>query len=278
MSTPIISGAEPVSIVGGPNGAVLLLHGYMGTVQTVRDWAMAFAQAGFAVEAPLLPGHGTSAEEMADTQWSDYVDCAEGFYRGLVERYQRVFVGGLCLGGPLAAEIAARHPETTAGLIVINGNFKLPDQWKASSMKGLLSTNRRFFPWFRGQTVEDPDAPPLIGYEMSPLAPMLSLKPALVELWQHLGEIHCPVLVFTSLLDTVLSPGENEPWFEEVSGPVEHVLLERSRHVATLDYDKGIIEARSIAFALAITKGERDQFPNEATWRSKRGLVAPQFP
>ncbi|MDQ2905639.1 MAG: alpha/beta fold hydrolase [Chloroflexota bacterium] len=264
MSIPILPGAEPISIADGPNGAVLLLHGYMGTVQTVRDWAMAFAEAGFAVEAPLLPGHGTSSEDMADTQWSDYVRCADTYYRKLVERHQRVFVGGLCLGGPIAAWVTAHHPETTSGLIVINGNFKLPKQWKADSMRGLLDTNRRFFPWFRGKTVEDPNAPPLIGYEMSPIAPMLSLKPALIELYPHLSEIHCPVLVFTSLLDTVLAPDGEKPWFEEVSGPVEHILLERSRHVATLDYDKRILEARSVAFALAITQSERDSSPKEA--------------
>lgn len=251
MSTSIIPGAEPISIPDGLHGGVLLLHGYMGTVQSVRGWAMAFAQAGFAVEAPLLPGHGTSAEELAETQWSDYVQCAEEAYRKLTERYQHVFVGGLCMGGPIAAWLAREHTDM-AGLIIVNGHFNTPKHWNINFLKELLRTNRRFFPWFRGETLEDPNAPPLIVYEQSPVAPMLSLKPPLSELREHLDDIHCPVLVFTSRKDKVLSPDENEQWFKRVSGPVEHIYLERSSHVATLDYDKDIIEERSVAFALAI--------------------------
>ena len=262
MSTPIIPGAEPVSIPDGPYGGVLLLHGYMGTVQTVRDWAMAFARAGFAVEAPLLPGHGTSAEELANTQWSDYVRCAENSYRKLVERHQHVFVGGLCMGGPIAAWLATQHQEM-AGLMIINGHFNTPKHWNINFLKELLKTNRKFFPWFRGETLQNPHAPKMIVYEQSPIAPMLSLHPSLRELRQHLDDIHCPVLVFTSLHDKVLAPDDNEPWFKPISGPVEHILLERSGHVATLDYDKDIIEARSVAFALAITESEQHQSSKE---------------
>src|SRR6185437_15817893 len=34
MTAPILPGAEPVSVPAGSQGAILLLHGYMGTVQT----------------------------------------------------------------------------------------------------------------------------------------------------------------------------------------------------------------------------------------------------
>jgi carboxylesterase len=264
MSAPILPGAEPVSLTDGSRGGVLLLHGYMGTVQTVRAWAMAFAQAGFAVEAPLLPGHGTSPEDMLDTKgWNDYVNCADIYYRKLEQQHKRVFVGGLCLGGPIAAAVVTRHPET-AGLISINGNFQLPTQWNADYLRQMLKDNRLYFPWFRGKTAEDPQAPPLIVYELAPIAPMLTLRPALEELYPRLGEIYCPVLAFTSRLDTVLAPGEDEPlWIKEVSGPVEHIFLERSRHLATIDYDKEIVEARSVAFALANAKNVREQLPEE---------------
>ena len=38
-----------------------------------------------------------------------------------------------------------------------------------------------------------------------------------------------------------------------VSGPVERVTLERSYHVATLDYDKDDIERRAVEFANKVT-------------------------
>lgn len=257
MPAPIIPGAESISITDGTNGGVLLLHGYMGTVQTVRDLALAFARAGFAVEAPLLPGHGTSVEDMAETRWSDYVRCAEDAYARLAQYHRRIFVGGICTGGNLAAWQVTQHPETIAGLIVINGVFKMPRHWNMDFLDELVKANRQFFPWWRGKSVEDPLAPPLITYDQTPIKPMLSLKAARTDICQRLGEIHCPVLVFTSMRSPEFALDDEKQWFEEVSGPVEHILLERSNHVATLDYDKGIIEDRSVAFALEIVKGER---------------------
>jgi len=38
-----------------------------------------------------------------------------------------------------------------------------------------------------------------------------------------------------------------------VSGPVERVTLERSYHVATLDYDRDIVIERTLAFAARVT-------------------------
>ncbi len=254
MSIPIIPGAETISISEGERGGVLLLHGYMGTVQTVRDWAMAFANAGFAVEAPLLPGHGTSVDEQITTQWSDYVRCAEDAYSKLAVRHQRIFIGGICTGGMLAASIALNHSDKLAGLLIVNGFFKLPKHWNFTFMEEMVQTNRRYFAWFRGKSVENPDAPELITYEQAALAPIMSMKPARLELWPRLNELQCPVLAFTSQLDKVVPPADTSLWTERVSGPVEHVLLERSNHLATLDYDKEIIETRSVAFALEVAE------------------------
>jgi hypothetical protein len=39
---------------------------------------------------------------------------------------------------------------------------------------------------------------------------------------------------------------------EKATGPVEQVVLERSYHVATLDYDKDEIETRTVAFLSSV--------------------------
>jgi carboxylesterase len=38
-----------------------------------------------------------------------------------------------------------------------------------------------------------------------------------------------------------------------VSGPVTRITLERSYHVATLDYDKDVIEREAVEFAKRVT-------------------------
>ena len=106
MQTPdgkdIIPGCEPWSADGGPHG-VLVLHGFTGNPQSMRGLAEAFAAAGFAVELPLLPGHGTSVDDMIDTGWADWSAAAEAAYVDLAARVDRVVVAG-----PLDGRVARR--------------------------------------------------------------------------------------------------------------------------------------------------------------------------
>ena len=72
----LLEGAEPFSAPGGPDGA-LVLHGFTGSPHSIRGVARALAATGLAVEAPLLPGHGTTMEAMLASRWDDWRAGAE---------------------------------------------------------------------------------------------------------------------------------------------------------------------------------------------------------
>ena len=105
----ILPGCEPWSAAGGPHG-VLVLHGFTGSPQSVRGLAEAFADAGFTVELPRLPGHGTTVEDMITTGWPDWSAAAEATYEDLAGRTDSVVVAGLSMGGALTAWLASRLP------------------------------------------------------------------------------------------------------------------------------------------------------------------------
>ena len=73
------------------------------------------------------------------------------------------------------------------------------------------------------------------------------------ELAATLPRIACPILLMTSPNDHVVAPSASDYLAANVSGPVERVTLARSYHVATLDYDKDLIEERAIEFARKVT-------------------------
>ena len=79
--------------------------------------AEAFAAAGFAVELPLLPGHGTTVEEMKATRWTDWTGEVEAAYQRLSARADKVVVAGLSMGGSLTLWTALQHPEV-AGICI----------------------------------------------------------------------------------------------------------------------------------------------------------------
>ncbi len=62
-----------------------------------------------------------------------------------------------------------------------------------------------------------------------------------------------PAAALTSPNDHVVDPGDSDFLAGAVSGPVERVTLERSYHVATLDYDGPFICERAVAFARKVT-------------------------
>jgi carboxylesterase len=245
----VLPGAEPFSAPGGPHGA-LVLHGFTGSPQSMRGLATACAAAGFAVELPLLPGHGTTVEDMATTGWDDWVATAEAAYQDLAARCDRVVVAGLSMGGTLTAWLAAAHPEI-AGIVVINPAIDPPAPSFIEMLRGILESGTTVMPAV-GNDIADPDETEL-AYDGVPVASMLSLVERGEELYARLGDISCPVLIMNSPQDHVVPPVSSDVLASKVSGPVERVSLERSYHVATLDYDKGEIESRAVEFARKVT-------------------------
>ncbi|GAC1319122.1 MAG: alpha/beta fold hydrolase [Acidimicrobiales bacterium] len=244
MTAPVMPGAEPAAYPGGPDG-VLVLHGFTGNPQSMRGLADAFAAAGLTVELPLLPGHGTAVEDMVPTRWADWSAAADAAYTGLAARCERVAVAGLSMGGTLACWLAERHPEVAA-LVAINAAVEAPDPSMLEAIDAMLADGTEIMPGI-GSDIANPDVKEM-AYEGTPVAAVRSLFGAVKDVQDALGSITCPVLIFTSAQDHVVQPSASDVLASTVAGPVERVTLERSFHVATLDYDAEEIERRSVEF------------------------------
>jgi carboxylesterase len=247
----VLPGAEPFSAAGGPHG-VLVAHGFTGSPQSLRGLARAFARAGFAVELPLLPGHGTSLDDMLTTSWADWSGAAEAAYRELAARCEKVVVAGLSMGGTIAVWLAARHPEV-AGVVVVNPAIEPVAESFLEMLASLRESGAQTMPAI-GSDIADPNEREL-AYDETPIVPVQSMFAALEDLAPRLGDITCPVLIFTSPQDHVVPPSSSDFLADRVAGPVERVTLARSYHVATLDYDKDEIERRAVEFARKVVAG-----------------------
>ena len=53
----------------------------------------------------------------------------------------------------------------------------------------------------------------------------------------------------------MVNPEDSDVLAEHIAGPVERIWLEKSFHVATLDYDRAEVESSTVAFALKVTAG-----------------------
>jgi carboxylesterase len=251
MSAPIIPGAEPWSSDGGSHG-VLVLHGFTGNPQSMRPLAEAAAKAGFTVDLPLLPGHGTAVEDLIPKRWDDWSGAAESAYQALAARCDKVMVAGLSVGGTLSCWLAEHHPDLP-GIAVINPMIDPPPEELRQLAQSMLAEGAEVTDGVGSDIAMDGSFE--AAYPGLPLAPAISLFEALDEVSAGLGQIRCPVLLLSSRVDHVVDPVSGDILERSVGSPVERVHLEKSFHVATLDWDAPLVEEKVVEFAARVLGG-----------------------
>lgn len=110
----LVIGAEPVLLQGSTSHAVLLMHGFGDTPQSVRPLADALNAAGWTVSVALMPGHGRPLRDYAAAGGSDWIRHAQECYRELRAEYETVVVCGISMGAALSAILAAENSEIPA--------------------------------------------------------------------------------------------------------------------------------------------------------------------
>jgi carboxylesterase len=241
-----MSGAEPWSSIGDRSSGVLVLHGFTGNPSSMRLLAEAFAGAGHHVELPRLPGHGTSIDDMLTTGWSDWSGAVLEAYDTLAERASEIVVAGLSMGGSLTLWTGLQRP-SVAGLICVNPATRAQDPLVLEMLREALAAGTAVMPGI-GSDIADPDVSEL-AYEGMPVEPLLSFQSEGVGvITDRYAELTKPLLLFTSRQDHVVEPADSEHLAATYGGPIEHIWLDRSYHVATQDYDRDLIVETSLVF------------------------------
>jgi carboxylesterase len=244
-----LAGAEPFSHQGGATG-VLLCHGFTGSPQSLRPWAGFLAEAGLSVSLPLLPGHGTSWQEMNHTTSDDWLAAAEAALAELRGRCDEVFVMGLSMGGCLALRLAethgaGQHGADVRGLVLVNPSLA-PDT-KLFLVAPLLKRVIRSMPAI-GNDIKKPGAVEL-SYDRVPAVAAASLPRLWKATARDLPQVSQPVLVYRSTVDHVVGP----PSMRVLEAGLRPELLtvracHDSYHVATMDNDAQAIFTGSLQF------------------------------
>jgi carboxylesterase len=239
--TDILPGAEPF-FFDGDDRAVLLIHGFTGSTQSLRFVGEELNRSfGFTVSGPRLAGHGTSPDDMEKTGYIDWLASAEDAMLALVKQRKRIYVAGLSMGGALTLNLAARHPEIVKGIVPINAAAGILDGGMAE-----LIMNRAAPPRVPGIGSDiKMQGPVELAYGEVPVDCIRQVYILLAATGDLLHRITCPTLIMQSREDHVVPPA-NGPHIQRLvrSADVRMLWLENSYHVATLDADKELIAQR----------------------------------
>lgn len=235
------------AIGDGARIGVVLSHGFTGSPHSLRAWAQSLADAGFAVRMPLLPGHGTSWQDLARTRWTQWHAALDDAYLDLDSHCDHVFVAGLSMGGALALRIAATRP--VAGVILVNPGLVIDDP--RAPLAGILKLVLKSTPAISNDILKpgmDEGA-----YPRTPVAAAHELNKMFKDTIRLLPQITAPVRVFRSTVDHVVSETSIAALRRGLTNaPLTLTALANSYHVATLDNDAGEIFRGSADFIRAV--------------------------
>lgn len=238
----------------GPVG-LLLIHGYTGTPASLAPIADAAVAADVPMELPLLSGHGTDIDDLTTVRWSDWLIDLERAVERLARRCEQIAVCGQSMGGALALALALADQAPggpVAGLVCINPLTTPRSREEMELIDGVLEDGFEVAPG-GDSDIADPDAHDL-GYHGTPLRALRSaLRDGIEPMADRYGSIRVPLLLYTSRHDHVVEPSNSEYLADHYGGPVEHVWLERSYHVAAIDFDRDKIAAGTIDFVSRVS-------------------------
>jgi carboxylesterase len=227
----------------------ILIHGFNGEPVDMYELEQHLHARGFAIANMLLPGHGTSTRDFAQSRWEHWLEAVYGEAARALTRGERVILIGHSMGGALSLATAASMPGV-AGVAALCAPVLLDE--------GTRSAIAQVYRWLPYVPTFGEDVRDWLGarrryerkaYRWTPLAPAHSLFRALPAVRDLLPVVTCPTLLIYARNDHVV-PFINGIEIYKLLGAQDKELLAlpRSYHTVTKDVERHVVCERVTAF------------------------------
>lgn len=236
----IIVGAEPLELPGTGDAALLLIHGFGDTPQTLRILAEHLHSLGYTVRVPLLTGHGRSLSTFVETTATQWIEDVNGAFVDLHREYARVGIVGLSMGGALAV-ILARQQRDAQTLTLLSPYVTTPGfVRKISQWPRAVGWLLPYFPGLGERSIRDSEAATAsLAYGALNATVLGQLTAVVDRAAAALPELELPVLMIQSRQDNRIPEAAAARTFERIGSPQkEMVWMANSGHVITVDRER----------------------------------------
>lgn len=243
--TGIMPGAEPLCIERGRPRACLLFHGWLSSPADFGELPEALDQAGWDVRAPLLPGHGTTCEDLDGVRAEELLAAAREHYQALAARHEEVALGGFSMGGTIATILAAERAPSRLVLIAPyyevaqKWYYVLPVPWWVTILSPLVGHVVAFRSWTKLSDRSLLDR--IVCYRrfaVSSAKELMELQQIAVER-ADLSGMTMPTLMVYSRGDQVVCPQAMERFLRRLPArQKQEAVFTRSNHHLLHDYDR----------------------------------------
>jgi carboxylesterase len=248
----IVIGAQPYRLTASPTHAVLLVHGFNDTPQSLAPLAQALHAGGWTVAAPLLPGHGrdlvTMASQSRAAAWTAEVHRA---YAELRATHDTVVLCGLSMGGALCALLAATLHDLPA-LVLLAPYLGMP--WSLQLQLPIAWLAQLLTPYLAGRggerSIHDPVArAKALGPGINTARTLTELRTIALAAERALTGVRAPTLYLQSLEDNRVTETSARHHFAMLGSTIrEQRWLTGCGHIISADYCRAEVARQVIAW------------------------------
>ncbi|UUZ91099.1 alpha/beta fold hydrolase [Paenibacillus sp. P25] len=212
----------------------LMIHGFTGSPSEFRRLGYYLNDQGYTVHAILLPGHGTSPEDMIRTGWDDWSRHVLDSYDQIREKERkRIIAIGHSMGGLLALKLSMERR--------LDGVVSLASPIFLTSRKIMLAVLLQFFMKYvdKKPTVAAHILEEACTYDKAPLPCVVAFRKLLKLVKSGLKQVKIPIFVAQGNRDGLVLPRSAEYIYGHVSSAVrELVFYPNASHAILLDEER----------------------------------------
>jgi len=248
----IIEGAAGLVRPASGRRAVLILHGFGDTPQTVRYLADHLSDLGFTVHAPLLPGHGRTLAEFGSSGARAWLEAAERELDALREAFEFVGLVGVSMGGALSVILAGQPGHRAVGapspvrtgrhgpdaLVLLAPYLSMRSRaLRLATLHWMISPFARYLPSREEASIRDStERARNRGFGTVTPGLLAELRRVVQRAQQALPDVRQPALVIQSRSDNRIDSAAATRSFEMLgSAEKQFVWTDGAGHVITVD-------------------------------------------
>jgi len=203
--------AKPYLYVAGKKLAILV-HGFTGTPDDMRELAKYLADKGISAKAIRLAGHGTTDwRDLEKVSYYDWWKSLEDEVKNSAGKYEKIFLIGYSFGANLALDMAARYPKMVDGVVSLGISVFLK---KERLMKTLLPIFHFLFKKYKKYYIKKECQDEYLNSGSQMFVPTKSLYDFynFIDFYtkRELSKMTAPALIIHSRDDAITKPQSSE--------------------------------------------------------------------
>lgn len=193
--------------------AVLLVHGFTANPSEMRQVAEYLHARGMTCLAVRLPGHATTAEDLAGRSWEEWLQAVEQGFLALSQSSDRIYGVGMSTGSLLLLALALKQELT--GLVLCSPYLKVQHR---------LAAHAGWLRYFRPYHTKPAGIARAGYYSKRPLAGVHQINRLIRQVKKNLKKITIPVLAMNGAGDATIEVDSGRQLYDRLGSELKVYL------------------------------------------------------